>query len=168
MATAGAAPKRNRGWLWYFLLLAVLTILATATLATYNLKQQLTPEQLEAAWQLWKEKGPRSYRLLYTIRIDDRPEHAVDRYEVWVKDGRATQAIVNGETSERLDWYGMDRLFGFIDTNLERDAKKGQPRVFTTGDFDPTTGALVKYIRRVMGTRERVQVTVQKVEAIDP
>src|SRR5687767_5525703 len=100
---------KNRNWIWYFVVLGILTVLATAVLVAYNLGQQLKPEQLETAQRLWREKGPRNYHLVYTVKRNDAEP---DRYEVWVSDGRATRVLVNGLEDTRHDYYGMERLFG--------------------------------------------------------
>lgn len=153
----------NRGWIWYFVVLGALTLLATSVLVVYNLRQQLKPEELEAARHTWKNHGLRDYHLVYTIRINEEPN--ADRYEVWVVGGRATRVLVNGREDDRLHWYGMEKLFGYIETNLERDGNKGQPRSYTRAIFDHGTGALRWYVRRVMGSRERVEMTIEKLES---
>lgn len=160
-----AAGRTNRGWIWYFVILAFLTVLATTILVVYNLNQQLKPEQLEKAWQVWKEQGPHSYHLVYTIKINE--PSSTDHYDVKVKDTAVIQAAVNGqqEPANRLHYYGMEKLFGYIDSNLERDQKKGQPRTYTRALFDPDHGGLRSYVRRVMGSKERVEITVEKLAA---
>jgi hypothetical protein len=165
MATS-PAPAKNRGWLWYFILLGFLSILATTILVVYNLQQQLKPEQLEAAQKLWQEKGLKSYHLVYTIKIHELS--TTDYYDVRVKDGFVTQVSVNNlaQPASKFHYYGMEKLFSYIDTNLERDQKKGQPRTFTRAIFDPGHGGLRWYVRRVMGSKERVELTVEKLEPL--
>ncbi len=60
------APRRNRGWIWYFVILGVLTVAAVGVLVTFNVQQQLKPEQVEAARRLWEAKGPPDYDMTYT------------------------------------------------------------------------------------------------------
>ena len=52
-------PRKNRGWVWFFVVLAVLAVAAVVGNWSYNLSQQLTPDQLRAAEELWKKNGPR-------------------------------------------------------------------------------------------------------------
>src|SRR5262245_29725307 len=57
-----------------------------------NLGRKLDADRLEAARRLWREKGPASYVLHYTIiRSDPNP----DKYEVRVVTGKVTYARVN-------------------------------------------------------------------------
>lgn len=157
-------PKNDHGWIWYFLILVVLTLAATIGVASYNLLQQLKPEQLEAARQQWKDSGLSDYSLGYTIKNKDEK---IVEYLVQVKGGKVVEAYFNGlaETPDRLHYYGMDRLFDYIEKFQHFDAQKGQPRVYVRAYFDERTGAVLKYIRRVMGSRERVEITVEKLEA---
>lgn len=168
--------RKNLGWLWYFLLLAVLTVAAVAILVVYNLNQQLTPEQLEMARAHWEKNKPASYKMAYSIRINAEPNE--DKYVVEVQNGKAVKAYVNGkpEVKERLHYYGMEQLFRYVGRFQDIDARKKaeheknpQPgqrlsSVYCRAIFDEKTGALRWYVRRVMGTRDRVEVTVDKLE----
>ena len=46
-------------------------MLATVILVRFNLWQQLQPDQLARARQVWKEKGPHSYGLVYSKKITE-------------------------------------------------------------------------------------------------
>src|SRR5688572_12088947 len=104
------SPRSNR-WIWFFSALFVLAAAALIILYFYNRGQLLTFEMLAANRQLWKEKGPASYRLTYSqIRgVGLEPDY----YAVVVRDGKSISAHVNGrpEEPERLQYYGMERLF---------------------------------------------------------
>ena len=131
--------------MWYFIIVGVLTVSATSVLVIYNLNQQLRPEKLETARALWKEKGPRTYHLVYTIKLnDDQPTP----YDVHVDDGRVTSVLVNGQPDSRHHWYGMDRLYDYIEADLERD-RKSQRRNFTRAHLRPRQRrpALVRPLR---------------------
>ncbi len=168
MAKRGAIPekdpmtagKRNRGWLWYFLILAGLTVLAVVFLIWYNLSQQLRPEELAAARQRWQAKGLRDYRLTYTIK---RGEGAADSVVVVVRGGKTVSAAVNGrpEPAERLHFYGMDRLFDDIERFLDMDKAPGKRRTYARARFADADGHLEWYVRRVMEGRERLEITVE-------
>jgi hypothetical protein len=158
-------PRRSRGWIPFFLVVLVLALAASVTLVVYNFKQQLKPEQLEAAWKLWKHKGPASYLLVYSVRKGEDQE--LERFEVRVRGGTTESVTLNGNQVERrvYPYYGMDELFGQISEFLRKDAEPGKPRVYTRAMFDDKDGHLLWYVRRVMGTRERLEIAV---EALQP
>jgi hypothetical protein len=160
--------KRNNAWIWYFVLLAVLTVLASGVLVAYNLGQQLKPEQLEAARKLWEMKGPASYLLAFTKRLGDsnEPEEVVVR----VRNRKVESVTLNGRPlEERLKgYYDMPALFDQIEENLEKDAKPGARRTYVRAHFDSNDGHLKGYVRRVMGSRpiERVEIHVERFEPL--
>ena len=157
------APKKNRGWIWYFVVLFVMAIVATTVLVVFNLRQQLTPEQLEAARQMWKEKGPRDYSMTYTIRKNAEPD--ADQYEVKVRGGRTVESRFNGqpESPERFGYRTMDALFNDIERFMKHDSEKGSPKVYVRAIFDvQKTGGIRWYVRRVMGGRQRQEITVER------
>ena len=51
--------------------------------------------------------------------------------------------------------------FGFIDDFLKKDAEPNAPRTFRTAVFDPKTGAILNFRRRVSGTHERQEITIR-------
>jgi hypothetical protein len=161
--------NKNYGWLWYFGIVLVLAITATAIIVNFNLSHQLKAESLEKAQALWKEKGPKDYLLAYTIRTDSEAGPNETRYFVKVKDGKAFEALVEGipQAPDRMIWYGMPKLLDFIDEFLEKDAKPGAPRTYTRALFDPTNGALGWYVRSVMSTRQRVEIIVDPLRPLD-
>jgi hypothetical protein len=160
-------PSRNRGWLWYFLILVVLTIAATGILVVYNLGQQLKPEELEAARKLWDEKGPANYTLVYKTKNKDDEEVT---YRVKVREKKTVEATFSSSSKnlsidkEQLGHYGMHGLFVDVERFMEIDQKKGARRIFCRAIFDPETGAIRWYVRRVMGSTERLEITVEKLE----
>jgi hypothetical protein len=158
---------RNRGWIWFFLILAGLTVAAIVTLVVYNLGQQLKPEQLAEARKLWVENGLKSYQLSYTVKRG--VEQEADHYLVRVRDGKVISASVNGhaEPAGRLHHYGMLRLYDFIDRFLKLDAEPGKPRTYTRALFDANTGGLRWFVRRVMGGHERLEIVVDSLEPLE-
>jgi hypothetical protein len=143
----------------------VASVGVAAFMIRYNLSLQLTPEKLQAARTLWKEKGPRSYRMVYTKQLGDDPRK--DRFVVEVRNGQVQSVIMNQTVflePEQVPYHSMDRLLADIARSLEQDQKEGK-KVYTKASFDPHTGALKDYIRRVMGSRERVQLQVLELES---
>ena len=151
------ASRPNRNWIWYFVGLAVLTVISLSILIAFNLSQQLTLKQLETARELWKRNGPQNYDMEYK-----QQGGASETRKVQVREGKVVLAVSNGQIlEERLFRYSdMNALFGFVEDFLREDAQPGKPRRFCVATFDPVDGHLVHYVRRVLGTEERLEITV--------
>lgn len=161
-----SATRPNRRWIWFFLLLILLSLAAIITLIAYNLSLQLKPEQLAAARQRWQDHGLRSYQLSYARKLGaDAPESFVVR----VRSGRVVSVSLAGRTLEKrlFAHHGMEAMFDHIQEFLDRDARPGQPRTYTKAVFDPATGAVRHYVRRVMGSTERLEITVESLVPLD-
>jgi hypothetical protein len=156
------SPKkaRQRAWIWFFAVLSVLTLTAICLQVWYNVRNQLTQEQLTRARDLWNAKGPADYDMTYEIKKMD----ATETYDVKVRSRRAISVTRDGQPlEERLFRYSeMPSLFGFIEEFLEQDHQPGQPRTFAVANFDPTDGHLLRYVRSVMSKRERQEITVKR------
>ena len=156
------SEKKNRRWIWYFVVLFVLAVAATVVLIVFNLQQQLKPDQLRAARNMWSEKGPSDYTLVYTTRVNEDTHE--DQYWVKVRGGRAVESTFNGqpEDPERLPYRGMQALFDFVERFMKLDSEKEAPKTFVRAIFDDQkTGGLRWYVRRVMGSSERIEINVQ-------
>src|SRR6266851_2006146 len=95
----GSKRVRRRGWIWFFLVLVVLTVIAITVLVGYKRSFQLTAEKLAEARALWKVNGPADYDLDYEIKKLDGKE----TYTVQVRVGKAVSATCNGQPlDERL------------------------------------------------------------------
>src|SRR5262249_54849848 len=160
-------PRPNRGWIWFFVILIVLTVTSITIMIVYNLRQQLKPEQLAQARALWEQKGPADYDLDYT-----QVGSASGTFKVEVRAGKVVSATLDGQPLERRQYRYSDMpgLFNSIEEFLEYDQQPGRPRTYTKAVFDPEDGHVVRYIRRVMGTTERVEIKVklQPVEKSGP
>lgn len=156
------APSRRKSywWLVFFVFIAVASVSVAIFMIRFNLSLQLKPEQLEAAWTLWKEKGPRDYLMVYTKSLNEDPRST--QFIVRVRGGRVEEVRMDGKPLEpdRLPYHSMDRLFADIERFMDLD-RKAERRTYTVASFDPETGALRRYVRRVMGTRERVEILVE-------
>ena len=62
----------------------------------------------------------------------------------------------------------MTALMDDIETFLEEDTEPGRPRTYSVATFDPVDGHLVRYVRRVMGTSERIEINVQLKKVGEP
>ncbi|HEX5272767.1 MAG TPA: hypothetical protein VFW33_19855 [Gemmataceae bacterium] len=152
----GASPaRRPRKWVWFFLLLGTLAAAGIVIEVWSNVQQQLTPEKLAVARALWAQNGPRDYELDYEVKRDETPDPSPrvgEKYTVRVKDGKA-------EPRPSGEFGGMDELFDWIADRLARDAAD-HTRPFVKGTFDRHDGHVLHYVRSVMTTRERVEITV--------
>ena len=154
--------EKNRRWIWYFVVVFAMAFIATAVLIMFNLGQQLKPDALSAARKHWLEKGPLDYTMSYTQRVDENTD--VDHYWVKVRGGKVVEAKFNGqpEAPELYRHRSMDRLFDFMDDFMREDSKEGSPKTYVRAIFDDQgTGRLFRYVRRVMGGRHRVEITVE-------
>jgi hypothetical protein len=154
-------PRLPR-YAWYFLLLALLTAVAIVTPIVYNLRQQLTREQVDAAAALWKAHGPADYDMLYAEKIDDEIRSSESR--VKVRKGEVVELRVNGKlkdlehiSPEKLQEFTAEGMFAQIKKELEEDTAEGRRRNFATAYFDPKTGFPIHYVRRVRGTHTRLE-----------
>ena len=159
----------NRRWLWYFALLTVLGISAITIPWIYNVWQQLRPEQLASARALWKEKGPKDYDLEYVSKEDEKPGTdaaagpEIGNVSVRVRDGQVESATRNGlvlPPSEAAA-HRVEGLFDLIQSNLEHDGQPGQSRTYAHAQFDKNDGHPIHYVRRVMGSRQRLEIIIQ-------
>jgi hypothetical protein len=158
-------PQQSYRWVWYFVVLGVLTIAACTILVWYNLRQQLKKEDLQAARVLWKKNRPSNYDLTYSKRGS-----ASGNFFVKVRNGKVVDVTLDGREitqndkpldPSRYSRYDMDALMDDIETFLEEDAEPGRPRTYTVATFDPADGHLIRYVRRVMGASERIEINVQ-------
>jgi hypothetical protein len=160
-------PRRNRGWIWFFVALVVLSAAAITALVTYNLRQQLTPEQLDAAWRLWKEKGPADYQLTYTVQVRDQ---AKEHWLVRVR-GKEVELVTRNDVllpRARYPYYGMDELFAQVQRFLQMAREPGAPRTYIRAIFHPDDGHLCWFIRSLMVSQERVEITVEDLKRLTP
>jgi hypothetical protein len=162
------APARRRYWIWVLVVLFVLPVVGIVVLIVFNLSQQLRPEELSAARKLWDQKKPADYDLLYTVRRADDPNPIT--YEVHVRKGRVESALMNKKIKLGDDTFrhadDMTALLNHIESFLRQDTKDKR-KVFVIATFDEEDGHLLKYVRRVAGTRERVEIEVQQFRRLD-
>lgn len=158
LAANSLSPGRNRGWVWFFVLLVILTLGGITLNWWYNARQQLTLDRLAAARALWEQKGPRDYDLRWTKQINN-----VETLDVRVRGGKVVAVTLDGRPlEERLyPYYDMNGLFDFLEQFLHRDTQPDSPRAFAVATFHREDGHLLRYVRSVSATRERVAITTQ-------
>ncbi len=157
---------RNRGWVWFFIALAVLAALAIGINWAYNARQQLTPEQLAAAERLWGQNGPADYDLTVDKTISSQAstdDELRDHIEVKVRGKKAVAGTLNGASlPPRLyRLYDVPGWFEFVEDFLRIDTAPGARRTFRVAEFDSHTGQLLRFRRRVSGTGERQEIVLR-------
>jgi hypothetical protein len=163
-------PK-NRNWIWFFVVMAVLAVIAAAIPLIYNLRQQLTLAELQAARERWQQNGPKSYVMEYS-----KHGSATGSFVVTVRAGQVESVIMKtspedvGRPIEKRQ-YGYHDILGImedIERFLEMDAQPGAPRAFNRAGFDPQTGQLRHYTRSVSATGQSLQILVTRLEPLAP
>jgi hypothetical protein len=150
--------RRVPAWVWFFLALGLLGIGAVAAPLWFNLSQQLRPEDVERARELWEHKRPADYEVEYTLQ-GLAPEH----FTVRVRGGRVVAvADDNGPLAPGTYLFDdMDTLFRFIETDLANDRRPDSPRTFTVAGFSPEDGHVLHYVHSVLRTRARSEIDVK-------
>src|SRR4051794_2555767 len=131
--------QRNRNWIWFFAVVAMLGAAAIAIPWVYNSRQQLTMEQLTAAEDRWDKSGPANYDLVIekTIQSATADDVLKDRIEVKVRDKKVVEATMDGRTLERRLWneYDVPGWFGFVERFMQIDTAPNAPRTFRAAVF---------------------------------
>ena len=164
--TSPPTRPRNYGWVYFYVFVIVASVSVAGFMIWFNLSIQLTPEKLADAKKLWQQKGPKSYDMTYTKRLND--DATVSRFDVKVRSGVLEEVKLNGQKlvkqpdqeSDPRIYHSMDRLLSDIERFMNIDNKPGAPKVYVTAIFEPDNGALRRYIRRVMGTTQRIELHV--------
>jgi hypothetical protein len=172
MEPSSAVPTprpRSRAWVGFFVILVILAIVAMLLPIFYNLGQQLRPEQLQAARQRWRERGPSDYDLTFAITYDREP--LPERHIVVVRGGKVVFASCEGEilslsgalrTAAGLPAGGLGKtdgrdvpaIFDHIEALLREEGTAAR-RNFLVAVFDPKNGYPRRFIRRVRGSSTR-------------
>ena len=172
--SASARPPRNNwGWISFFVFVTVASIGVAVFMILFNLSIQLTPEQLDAARKRWKEKAIKNYDMVYAEKHS--PDDKVTTFVVRVRGGEVTEVRMNGKplvkSAEQVDdpriFRSMDALFRDMDRFMTIDTKKDAPKVYVTATFEVETGAMRRYVRRVMRSTERVEILVKEFTPIE-
>jgi hypothetical protein len=162
--------KGSKNWIWFFVVLAILTVAGITLETWFNLAQQLKPEQLADARRRWHENGPRNYAMTYSIK--DRGNE-IEKRIVQVQGGRAQSAAEDGRPLRPEDcrFACMEALFDYLESRLEEDRRPGSPQAFVTARLSSADGHLIRYVRSVRRTSERLEITLTLrplPETIDP
>src|SRR5665213_241627 len=156
-----SSPVRpvSRRWVWYFLVLAVMSSTAIILPIIYNLSLQLRPDELAAASQRWKANGPRDYDLQFQEKITEHGESSDSEWVVKVRDGKVTAVTCDGDTLPAAEYPDLtvDGQFAAIEKGLQLDLAEGVRRNYATAAFDLHDGHPTHYVRRVRGSGDRLE-----------
>jgi hypothetical protein len=172
MQHSGAPPDRpsGRGWQVFFIVLIVLASAGAIVPFVFNLRQQLSAEELQEAQTRWKEYGPENYDLEYTIRFDDDPE--AQRHVMLVRNGKVVMAALDGEptyldpafgaaaglcmrgVSQEPRPQGIESIFLRLEQALRTNAAAPR-RNFTSAQFDANDGHPRRFVHRIRETGQR-------------
>jgi hypothetical protein len=158
--SAKRKARIGRGWIWFFVALALLTLAAISVQIWYNPTVPLTAPPLTEARAKWKERGPANYDMEYMVKKIE----ATERFQVRVRDGQAISVVMNDNVpleSRHFRYHTMPALYEFIEEFMDQDAQPGRPRTFTNVFFDPADGHLIHYVRSVVSKRERQEIIVR-------
>lgn len=161
-------PRKNWGWIGYFAFLLIASVGVAGFMIWFNLNIQLKPEDLEAAQALWKEKGPKNYDMIFRKKLGISAQE--DVFAVKVRNGKVESVRMNGEPLKPSEdqkpdedpriYYSMDALFQFLVVFMERDQRNKEGKVYCVGNFDAKNGAIQRYIRYDMKTKDRVEMNI--------
>jgi hypothetical protein len=171
-------PSRNRS-VWFFVVLAVLGIAAMVIPIVYNLGLQLRPEKVAEARGRWRRHAPADYDLKVLVTTTHEGGEERDEDVLAVRGGRVRMAGSNGYLlfldpalavltgpgflalpPEDLRRHGVEAMFDRMEEALRDDAASGG-RNYVTAQFDPRDGHPQRYVRRIRGTKERVEWLVR-------
>lgn len=171
---SASAARRPRLWVAFFVLLAVIAAAAAVVPVVYNLRLQLTPEQVAAARALWRERAPHDYDLRCTEKLLREGVEEQGEHVLLVRGGEVVALGANGELlrlegggpavglaaralpGDAGEPVGIEPLFDRIEAALRQDAAEGR-RTYATATFDRHDGHPMRYVRRVRATGERTE-----------
>jgi hypothetical protein len=161
---------------WFFVIVILLAVAATAFLWWFNVQIQLTPEEFARQRAIWAEERPDDYYLEY-LRVEDDEStgkfyrvsvhagkvSAAQEYDVQIRERREINPPGEGKhlSLEEAQKHSLDALFQLADQLLAEDAVSGR-RVYVRGRFHAGNGAMLDFVHRVMGSPRRVQINVLK------
>jgi hypothetical protein len=161
-------------WVWVFLVLGLLGAAAISISWVYNVRQQLTLEELNHNRDLWQKEQPRDYVMEFTKVVGEGNQRSEESFITTVRDGRVRsvvrrQVTKTGPYEKALDpdqygSYTMDALFDAIDRLMQVDSEKGHSRVHRA-IFDAQNGRLVYYLHGGGAGEPRLEISVTRFEA---
>jgi hypothetical protein len=158
-----SVPPRRRTWLWFYIVLGILSATGILVLwATRDLRglEPLTLERLELARQLWQDNGPDEYRLDYRKRGSVSGTFLVE-----VRQAKAVSVLMDGQElpSAQIQNYTMPVLFDELEDLLKQSQKPEQSGTILNVRFHPKDGHIERYIFSFPVTQGRrtLEVTVQ-------
>lgn len=130
--------------------------------------RDLSQTELDAARDLWRQRGPGSYVLVIETR-----GAAGQRSVVEVRDGEVVSMETGGRPASRGAWryWSVEGLFDFLESELEnaaaaRETYDAEPEeVVLKASFDGELGYPRRFLRHVMGTRNSIEWEIESLTA---
>src|SRR5262249_3505867 len=124
---------------------------------------------LPLAWQHWQEARTQLWEGNLEANFT-APPHATLKFAVRVRSRQVAGVSCNEQAlaAELWRFYDMPALLAAIERRLELDRQPGGGRVFCIAAFDPQDGHLLRYVRSLSRTEEKVQITVSDFTAVPP
>src|SRR5262249_18310759 len=106
-------------------------------------------------------KGPHDYDLTW-----EQKGNVQGSFRIKVRNGKAVSVMLNGSPLEERLYpnYTMTALFEFIEEFLRQDDEQKR-RPFTTATFEPADGHITRFIRKVIGTSELQDISLELTRA---
>jgi Family of unknown function (DUF6174) len=160
-----APQHRSRTWLWFYIVLAMLTAIALIipliVLPRLHGLDPLTEARFSAARALWEKNGPRDYDLEY------RKKGAVTgSFAVQVRDDKAVAVLLDGQPLDRTsnpklyDYYTMPAIFNDLERFLELAGKQKNPPAILRASFDPVDGHVIRYFYSTSSPPQQIEINV--------
>ena len=169
MSSVRSAKPVSRRWVWYFIVLALMSATAIILPIVYNSSIQLRPAELASAHKRWIANGPRDYDLQYQEKITENGESSDSEWYVKVRGGKVTEVTCDGEKLSAVDYANLtvDGQLAAIEKGMQLDLAEGVRRNFAKATFDPIDGHPTQYTRRVRGSGDRLEwnVNLKNVDA---
>ncbi len=131
----------------------------------------LTGADLEAARQLWSERGPTSYAV--ELQMGGA---LTDRRRVEVLDGEVVDMTINGDPASESAWkyWSVEGMFDAIEAELANAADPppslgiaDPSQLVLRARFDPELGYPAEFFRHVLGRQQGTEWQVVAFEALD-
>ncbi len=172
-----AAPQHTkpRSWIWFFIVVSLLCATAITILIVYNLSQLLTLKEAEAGLAKWRENGPNNYVMYFEVRRNGgtaEPAELTEPGEYLVRVEQEEVKFVSRDgvalPPKTYQYFSMESIYeDLILQNLHEDKKEGAPSTFTRGIFHHKDGHVQWYVRRISGTRNRVELIMKDFQSRD-
>lgn len=130
---------------WFFLALLLASLCAISIPWVYNQSILLKREQILAAMELWKSKGPSDYHLEF-LETSQTPDHRKD-FLVHVQNQNPVSVLENGQFRPPDKSFTVEGLLGRMMQMLDEETQAGGS-FFATASFSSRDGHPNRFVLR--------------------